>query len=70
MMWIVGGNYANGLYAGLAYANQIQMSMAKNIERAFAYAGINRPINEHDKDALVSETSKEEVIYDIAKEAE
>lgn len=42
MTWIVGGNYANGFYTGLAYADQIQKSMAENVERAFAYSAVAR----------------------------
>ena len=61
MTWIVGGNYANGFYAGLAYTNQIQMAMAKNLELAFVYTGVNHSTNEHNISIFLSETLQEEL---------
>lgn len=65
MIWIVGGNYANGLYAGLSYADKVQMSMAKNIELAFAYANIGHSSEEQHKATDPSDTSQEDASYDL-----
>ena len=42
MNWIVGGNYANGCYAGLAYMDMVTKAMAENLNSAFLLHACNQ----------------------------
>ena len=60
MAWVVGGNYANGSYAGLAYVDWIQKARAKNLELAFIYSGIACACDNQPEGISPLDVSKEE----------
>lgn len=42
MSWIVGGNYSNGSYAGLAYTDMVTKAMAENLQSTFLLQACNQ----------------------------